>query len=286
MKRFNRVLALLAALVSLLSLAACTPPSPARELAMAQSRLAQVKSFRYDMDMDIQMTVGDAAISVATVCRAECVTDPLTLKMDINLEMSEVGSVDYIMYAAQTEDGYAAYMNMYGDWIREELDGLGELEQYDVRANMDKYLSGFASVTEAGSEELNGAKATRYDCVVSGGAIDEIMDSSGAYTQLSLLGISGEQAREMLSGLGEMPYSIWIDAKSSLPVRYELDMSGIMAALVEKILRGSGDIFPDVSLDRLTVSVTLSDFDAVEAIEIPAEALDAADVTETSPFFS
>lgn len=286
MKRFNRAFALLAAAVMLLSLTACTPPSPERELAKAQEKLTQVRSFRYDMDMDIRMTVDDTSISVKTVCRADCVANPLILKMDINLDISEVGSVDYIIYAAQTEDGYTAYTKMYDDWIKEELGGLGELEQYDARSNMDAFLSGFTSVTEAGSEEVSGIKTTRYDCVVSGETIDEIIESSGAYTQLSLLGIGDEQAKEMLSGLGEVPYSIWIDAKRALPVRYELDMSGIMGSLMDKMLKDNSDFFPDISLDKMTISVTMSDFDEIGSIEIPDEANDAVDITESFPLFS
>lgn len=277
MKRFKRVFALLAALAALLSLCACTSPNPERELSRAQEKLRQVKSYRCDMDIDMALSVGGTPVGVKASCAAECLTDPMTLRLDISLNSGTPDglALDGTVYAAEDAGAYTAYINTGGGWVKQQLDGLAELEQYDIRTGMDTLLSDFSSVTEAGSEDIGGASAVRYDCVVSAQAVDGIMDGSGTYSQLAVLGLTEERAREMLSGLGEMPYSVWLDSKSSLPLRCEVDMSGVMAALVEG-MSASGAPLPEMSLDKLVLTAELSGFDGIDAIEIPDAALHSA----------
>lgn len=286
MKRSRALFALLLIVCILPCLCSCAASDPALELAKAREKLAQAGSMTYEMVMDMQMSVSGAPVSVETTCLAECVADPMALKMDLSMDLDGSGidgggldGLDYTVYAAQNGDSFAVYTQVFGIWVKQELDGLGELEQYDLRSSMDKYLSSIAGVTRSGSEDINGAPATRYDCVVGSDAVDGIIEASGAYSQLAQLGISGEQARDVLSGLGDMTYSVWIDEKSSYPVRCEMDMSGIMGALVEKIFDAAVGESAGASLDRMTITMTMSGFGAIDSIEIPAEALDAVDIT-------
>lgn len=267
-------------------LCSCAGPDPAQELARAREKLAQVGSMTCEVVMDMRMSVQDTPVSMETTCLAECVSDPLTLKMDLStdiiapgIDAGELDGLDYTVYAAQNGDSFTMYTQVLGGWVKEELDGPGELEQYDLLSSMDTYLSSFAGVTQAGSEQINGVKAARYDCVVGSDAVDGIIGASGVYSQLAPLGISEERARQALSGLGEMSYSIWIDAESSLPVRCEIDMSGIMGALVEKIFGAAGEDSSGVCLDSLIITMTMGGFDTIASIDIPAGALDAMDIT-------
>lgn len=286
MKRSRSLLVLFLIALLLPCLCSCAGSDPALELDKAREKLAQAGSMTYEMVMDMQMTISGTPVDVETTCIAECVADPPALKMDLSMDVYGVGiddggldGLDYTVYAARGGDSFTVYTQVFGTWIKQELDGLGELKQYDLRSSMDTYLSSISGVTRSGSEDINGAPATRYDCVVSSDAVDGIIEASGVYSQLDQLGISEEQAREALSGLGDMSYSIWIDDGSSYPVRCEMDMSGIMGALVEKIFDTAVGEPADASLDKMTMTMTMGGFGTIDSIEIPAEALDAVDIT-------
>lgn len=279
MKYFKSALAAILALSALLCLSACgSKSSPEDALAEAQEKLAAVESMSYNMVMDMEMGAEGESFAIKSSITADCVADPLTMKMDINMDMGELGAMDYAMYAAEEDGKYVSYISMYGAWYKQELAGLEDLEQYNATASMDTYLSSYSSITENGSEEINGSKATRYDCIVSSDALDDVMEASGAFEQLTTLGITEDEAKEMLTGIGDMPYSIWIDDAEKLPVRYEMDMSGIMDALIQNMAQTLGDELDGIEIIKMTISMDISNFNGVGSIEIPAEALAAESI--------
>lgn len=291
MKRLRILTALILALSLTAGLCGCAGGDPAKKLARAQEKLSQVSSMSYEMEMDMEVSAMGQKLSLDTTCVADCVVEPLAMKMEMSTRLNglgidgdDLGSIDYTVYAVQDGDSFTAYTKMFGTWMKETLDGLDELEQYDARLSMDTYLSSFASVTEGESEEINGSKATRFDCVVSSEGMDEIIGASGAYSQLSQLGIDEDVAGDLMTGLGEMTYSIWVDDRSGLPVRCEMDMSEIMGQLMDKIFDAVGEDADSVSMDRLTVVMTMTGFDSVEPVEVPAEALDAVEMEGFSLF--
>ena len=76
-------------------------------------------------------------------------------------------------------------------------------------------------------------------------------------------GVSGSEAG--------LELTIWLDEETGLPVRYEIDMAALMDELMETALAAvSMEI--DVDIGEACVSVTLSDFNGIDAIEIPEAA--------------
>lgn len=275
MKRTKTILAAILALVLMLSLSACGGSSPEKVLSEAQEKMQNVKSMSYNMVVDMNMTINDEDVALTTTCTADYIVDPMTMYLNMAIDMGDLGSVEQAMYALEEDGSYVAYINVYDQWTRTELMDVSALAQYDATSSMDTYLSSYSSVKESGTEVINGSKATRYDCVVSGDAIDDVMGTSGVLDQFTALGISEEDALEMLTGLGDMPYTIWIDNSSKLPVRYEMDMSTMMDALMTKMAETLGQDYADISISCVSVSMDISNYDGVDSIEIPAEALAA-----------
>jgi hypothetical protein len=259
----------------MLSLSACGGSSPEKVLSEAQEKMQNVKSMSYNMVVDMNMTINDEDVALTTTCTADYIVDPMTMYLNMAIDMGDLGSVEQAMYALEEDGSYVAYINVYDQWTRTELMDVSALAQYDATSSMDTYLASYSSVKESGTEVINGSKATRYDCVVSGDAIDDVMGTSGVLDQFTALGISEEDALEMLTGLGDMPYTIWIDNSSKLPVRYEMDMSTMMDALMTKMAETLGQDYADISISCVSVSMDISNYDGVDSIEIPAEALAA-----------
>ena len=83
--------------------------------------------------------------------------------------------------------------------------------------------------------------------------------------------------------LGSIPCSLWIDNKSRMLVRYDMDMTQVMGAVVgslkEAMLEKEGleGVDMDLSIGKVTTSVVLSRFDQVDEILIPEEVKEAAE---------
>lgn len=272
MRRIKPVLCALLALC-LVCLSACSK-RPEQTLAAAQKKLEDVGSLSCVIMMDMGMSYAGESFNITSVCQVDCTSEPAAVRLQVSTEMGRLGTVAYTAYAVSSDGAYSAYIELPGMWVRQDLSGVEELEQYDIRLASGRWISGLNSASEAGVAEVGGQQARRYDCTVSAAAVDGIMGSTGAYETLSVLGIDDSRAREMLSGLGEIPLSVWIGTHG-LPLRYELDLTGVMAALMDNIAGGVGEDYAVITIDSLTVSIILGSFDAVEAIELPPEALDA-----------
>jgi len=74
---------------------------------------------------------------------------------------------------------------------------------------------------------------------------------------------------DVFEDLGDVPVSIWIDVKSDMIVRIEMDMSDVMQGLVPVLVDKAMEktdigIGVNTKVYEVTVSITLSEFDAVQ----------------------
>ena len=85
------------------------------------------------------------------------------------------------------------------------------------------------------------------------------------------------QMKDMLSGLGDIAVTMWIDEESLYPVRYDMDMTAIMDGLMGKILETAGgeEAGLTMSIPKMTISMTCSNFNSATDFTIPEEAKNA-----------
>lgn len=242
----------------------------------AHEKLAQVESMHYDMTMEMAMSVAEQSLNLNTTMNADCITDPMTMKMDMNMDMGEIGSMDMQMYAVEKDGSYYLYTGADDGtgtvaWSGQTM-ALEDLQEYNAQTTMDLYLAAGADFEEAGTESVNGNEATRYDGVVKGDDIKDVMKASGVMDQFTEMGMDMSSAESVMSDLGDLPISIWIEKDSGLPVRYTMDMTAIMQSMMEKMGDLAGAAF---SIDKIAIDMTLSNIDSVEEIVVPDEVLNA-----------
>jgi len=271
MKRAKPALAALTAVCLLLCLCACGD-SPRQTLADALDKLAGLDSVSYSADVTLSMSAADWKLDAKSTCLADLTSSPAAVMLQVSTDLGRLGTEQYTAYAVPAGGVYSAYIRLPDGWVRQDLSGAEALGQYDIRSEASLWASGLADVKKGGSEQLGARRATRYDCTADAGTVDAVMSASGSYESLSVLGITRESALELLSGLGEMTYSVWIDDEQGLPLRFDVDMTGIMDRFLKSLPGGMGE---SLSIDLLTVRVELSNFDAVEPIAIPPEAIGA-----------
>lgn len=296
MKKTKRALAALSALTLTLSLTACggggqqstgdsgtDAMTPAERVAAAEEKMSALTSLSIDMTQDIGMsfTMADQSqeLNMSTKMQMDVIQEPLKAKGTMQIDMGEeLGGVqDVELYIMSEDDTANLYMQMGGQWIKQSVTE-AELGQYDAADSLELYLDSAADFAEAGTEQVGGADATKFTGVIKGDKLYDVIEESGVLGSLGQTGtdVSEDELKAMLSELGDLPMSVWINA-DGYPVQYEMDMSQMIDSIVQKALEmeGAADQGMTMTVSKAAMSLTCSNFDAVEDFELPAEAQNA-----------
>ena len=150
---------------------------------------------------------------------------------------------------------------------------IDDLQQYDAQQSMDLYLESGVDYAYEGTEEINGMTTDKYSGVIRGDAMEEVMKASGATSNLeSSLGGSVDLS-DLYSDMGDMPITVWIDQETGYPVRYYMDMTDVMQAMMTKMFSSMGA--GSITIGKMQITMDCFNFDNVADFEIPAEALAA-----------
>lgn len=302
MKRKNKFLALLLAATLSFSVTACgsadsgtadgekqttedskeggDESSDVDVLAAAQEKMKtdKISSLNGKMVMDMEMTINangesQSMQSVNTIDMS-CLYDPVRIKLNMTVDAGESGTSDMSMYIDADENGtYTMYMNDGTSWQSQTVE-VGQIEQYDASSNMSEYMQDSYDYQDAGSEQVDGKNARKYTGTIKGDDLKDTMMSTGALDSLSSLGMDTSQVETMFSDLGDLPITLWIDEESLVPIKYEMDMAPLMNKLMANMIEAMGEEAEGVSMEfgKMFVTMTCSDYNAVEEFEIPEEA--------------
>lgn len=222
MKLKKRLIALVCVLMMLLSLAACggEPTPPPDPLETAMENLKTVENLQAEAKMDMSMTVNGETVDTKSTMDITYFLDPL--HMMIGMDMSAAGeSMAMNMYYEQREDGIEIYMEDAENWYyggKVEFDDADTLEAYGYNP---EELMGDYTYTADGTEEVDGVTLYKYTCELTGEAMQEAMNSSGAMSSMGDTGMSAEDMEEILKSLDgtSIKVSVWISEANMLPVR-------------------------------------------------------------------
>ena len=295
MKKTKRALAALSALTLTLSLTACgggqqstgdsgtDAMTPTERVAAAEEKMSALTSLSIDMTQDIGMSFAMAdqsqELNMSTKMQMDVIQEPLKAKGTMQIDMGEeLGGVqDVELYIMSEDDTANVYMQMGGQWIKQSVTE-AELGQYDAADSLELYLDSAADFAEAGTEQIGGADATKFTGVIKGDKLYDVIEESGVLSSLGQTGtdVSEDAIKSMLSELGDLPMSVWINA-DGYPVQYEMDMSQMIDSILQKALEmeGAADQGMTMTVSKAAMSLTCSNFNAVEDFELPAEAQNA-----------
>lgn len=296
MKKTKRALAALSALTLTLSLTACggggqqstsdsgtDAMTPAERVAAAEEKMSALTSLSIDMTQDIGMSFAMAdqsqELNMSTKMQMDVIQEPLKAKGTMQIDMGEeLGGVqDVELYIMSEDDAANLYMQMGGQWIKQSVTE-AELGQYDAAESLELYLDSAADFAEAGTEQIGGADATKFTGVIKGDKLYDVIEESGVLSSLGQTGtdVSEDTIKSMLSELGDLPMSVWINA-DGYPVQYEMDMSQMIDSILQKALEmeGAADQGMTMTVSKAAMSLTCSNFDAVADFDLPAEAQNA-----------
>ena len=243
-------------------------------LSQAKTTMATVESMAAEMTMEMDMSMNGETMETTTVASIRSQQSPLRMAMDMSMVMSDGTEVDQMQMYAVEEDGHLkTYMSTADMWYAETLE-MGELSQYNAEENMDLYLDNITEITAGKQEDIDGTKTTKISGVIQGEAMEEAIAGSGLTASAQSMGISEEMMAAMYDELGDLPVSLWIDAEGYVR-KYEMDMTEMMQKIMSESMKAMGASEEEllVKIERTAISMVCSDFNAIEEIEIPAEAM-------------
>ncbi len=292
MKFYNKLIGLTMVVIMMFSVAACgggnggneggevsqqqsTAPTPEEIVKAAEEKMQEATSVESNMTMDMVMTSQGQTVNMKTNMDMISFTDPMKLKMDMTIDMGEqLGGTQMMQfYADETDGNMTMYMNMMGSWYKQNVPE-EQLAQYDTKENLSTYLDNSTGFTEAGTEQVNGEDATKYDGVITGSQMNEVLKASGALDDLEpMLAGTDLDASTIYEDLPDITMSIWINAEQ-YPVKYEMDMTAMMQGLMDKVM-ATAQQEQALTVDTMKISMTNKNFNNAADFEIPEEAKNA-----------
>ena len=273
MKKTKRILVIATVAAMLLSLCGCSMFRT--RVAKAAIKMSKLESLHADVEMQIGMGItvlGQTMSTDASVTGgADIQTDPEQLYMNMTAEVAGIEQ-NVLVYGAGRDDGADFYSSIDNgkNWTKSSVENDDSSE--DSKSNGKSIFlllsDSAASFKEYGKEKINGSDAIRYNGEITSEELAQALELANAKQSLEE-SLDVELDDDVFSDLGSVPVSIWIDVKSGMIVRIEMNMTdamqGIVSVIVDKEMeKADVGIDVDTEVNEVTVSVTLSEFDAIQ----------------------
>lgn len=273
MKKAKRILVFAILAAMLLSLCGCGMFRT--RVAKAAIKMSKLDSLHADVEMQIGMGISllgqDVNADAAITGGADIQRDPE--RVYVNL-MAEVAGFEQnlLFYGVGRDDGFDVYSSVdSGDsWTKGSVedDDNSKNSKADGKSLFLLLSDSAASFKEYGKEKVNGSDAIGYNGKITSDELRQALELANAKQALEE-SLDVELDDDVFEDLGDVPVSIWIDVKSGMIVRVEMDMSDVMQGLVPVLVDKAMEktdvgIGVNTKVYEVTVSITLSEFDAVQ----------------------
>ena len=273
MKKAKRILVFAMLAAMLLSLCGCGMFRT--HVAKAAVKMSKLESLHADVDMQVGMGISvlgqDVNADAAITGGVDIQRSPERLYADLTAEV-EGFEQNLLLYGIGRDGGYDIYSSADSgeSWTKGsvESDDISNSSKADGKSIFLLLSESAASFKEYGKEKVNGSDAIRYNGKITSDELRQALELANAKQALEE-SLDVKLDDDVFADLGDVPVSIWIDVKSGMIVRIEMDMSDVMQGLVPVLVdkameKADIGIGVNTKVYEVTVSTTLSEFDAVQ----------------------
>ena len=273
MKKAKRILVFAILAAMLLSLCSCGMFRT--HVAKAAIKMSKLDSLHADVEMQIGMGISvlgqDVNADAAITGGADIQRDPERVYVNMNAEVAGFEQ-NMLLYAVGRDGGADVYSSADSgeSWTKDSIenDDSSKNSKADGKSLFLLLSDSAASFKEYGKEKVNGSDAIRYNGKITSDELKQALELADVKQSLEE-SLDVELDDDVFEYLGDVPVSIWIDVKSGMIVRVEMDMSDVMQGLVPVLVdkameKADIGIGVNTKVYEVTVSITLSEFDAVQ----------------------
>lgn len=238
--------------------------TPENLLEDMQKNMDRIESFEGNLAMAVEMSDGTDSLAFHMDIDMGATEDPGAVYGKGNVAMNMSGTnigTEMELYQV-TEDGESVtYVLVDNMWSRTASEDDGMNLGADITGDIGDYAELFEMARS--TVDVNGKECFEMTGDIGGEAIAGILgDGLESMTGLSL-------DEETLADV-KIPCTIDIYRESILPARFFIDMSDIIDTIVDVSSAG-------VSVSECSIEVTYLDFDSLDTIEVPREAVEATE---------
>ena len=141
---------------------------------------------------------------------------------------------------------------------------------------MTLYLSNLADFSATATEKINDTEATKIEGTLKKDVLQKVLAESGMTETAAAMGVTEEQLAALTESVKSLPLTLWIDADGYV-LKYEMNLTEVMQKIMDKAMEaaGSTDASSAVKVEKTSISMVCSQFNAVKEITIPEEAKSA-----------
>ena len=273
MKKTKRIIVFAILAAMLLSLCGCGMFRT--RVAKAAVKMSKLESLHADVEMQIGMGISvlgqDVNADADVTGGVDIQRDPERVYVNMTAEVAGFEQ-NLLLYAVGRDGGADVYSSADGgeSWTKGSIenDDSSKSSKADGKSLFLLLSDSAASFKEYGKEKINGSDAIRYKGEITSDELKQALELANVKQSLEE-SLDVELDDDVFADLGSVPVSIWIDEKSGMIVRVEMDMSDVMQGLVPVIVDKSLEkadigIGVNTKVYDVTVSITLSEFDAVQ----------------------
>lgn len=273
MKKAKRILVFAILAAMLLSLCGCGMFRT--RVAKAAIKMSKLESLHADVEMQIGMGISvlgqDVNADADVTGGVDIQRDPERVYVNMTAEVAG-SEQNLLLYAVGRDGGADVYSSADGgeSWTKGSIenDDSSKSSTADGKSLFLLLSDSAASFKEYGKEKINGSDAIRYKGEITSDELKQALELANVRQSLEE-SLDVELDDDVFADLGSVPVSIWIDEESGMIVRVEMDMSDVMQGLVPVLVDKSLEkadigIGVNTKVYDVTVSITLSEFDAVQ----------------------
>lgn len=277
MNRMRKILSAVLALALILSFSGCNSAgkqlTPEEVIKTALQNLLNIKSVSYEFNVDTEFSVVGQTVATNTKTTADATLNPMNMKLNMVVSVGSYDATNLEMYALQEENGLTLYTCADGkNWMKQEGITADQIAQYNMMDAISLYLSTVSNLQDTGHEQIGDFDTVKYEGTLSSDAFSEVLKVSGMQEQLESLGVDAETAAGFYEELGELPITLWIHPSTFMPVKFEMDMTGMMNSLLNKVLGPAADTVTGsagMEVGKVKMSCTFLGFNSVDSITVP-----------------
>ena len=273
MKKTKRILVFAMLAAMLLSLCGCGMFRT--RVAKAAVKMSKLESLHADVDMEIGMKLSllgqDMNVDSSVTGGVDIQRSPARMYANITADVADFEQ-NLLLYGVGRDGGFDVYSSADSgeSWTKGsvENDVGAKSGTADAKSVFLLLSDSAASFKEYGKEKVNGSDALRYNGKITSDELKQALELANARQALEE-SLDVELDDDIFADPGSVPVSIWIDEKSGMIVRIEMDMSDVMQGLVPVLVdkameKANIGINVNTKVYDVTLSVTLSEFDAVQ----------------------